>query len=194
VQNRKTKSAQRQSKLASQLHSSSMIIAAICFYVHHLSKKGSQVSAPSMDAKTPMPYYPWKHHMEAARRVAGVWRVSRKTTSLWAQPQSNDQRVYQMRANWQLRLKTRIELDPWTTEFKMLNPDLILDEAIERYAQENPVLHRTRQYLLKAEERIAKEAQEPRWGEYGQEIKPITVMSYMSPDMRQRLRRTMGGR
>jgi hypothetical protein len=185
---REKESAARKVKLAGQLDSEPMLIACARFYQHHLRIKGDAVIAALLDS-FPMPYYPWKHHAQAMRRVMGVKR----------KPRYDGELIYQVPDNLELRVKYRIGLEMWTTEFRMLKPALVISKEIESFARAHSVLASTICFLMQGEEQVAvREAEQKNRSmvnpNTGQVSQPVGLLNYMPADLRHRLTRNTSRR
>lgn len=133
---KKEESALRKRRLAERINDNAMLIAAIRFYLACLLPE-RRADADQLFGRCKDLSFAWRRHLRAARRVLDVRYRGRTMT---------------LAGNWAFRLG-RVGLEVCDClglrqEFKSLNADLAIDDAMRDYAASNwQVLEETKHFL-----------------------------------------------
>jgi hypothetical protein len=147
TQLRQEASARHQAELASEIYDPEMIISSVRRYVELLGS-GEQVDC----FKNYRGLGPWRPHMEAARRLLGVWITKDPVL---------DKCWHRLPEGFEKKIQERLGIDITEPAFTKLNPDGDIDDTLRHYVaaiageEHCRIIVRAKQFLLEPAARIA---------------------------------------
>jgi hypothetical protein len=151
TQFRQEASARHQAQLASELYDAEMLISSIRRYVELLGS-GEQVDC----FKNYRGLGPWRPHMEAARRLLGVWITKDPVL---------DKCWHRLPEGFEKKIQERLGVDITQASFHKLNSEGEINDTLRHYVaaiggeiaagEDHPIIVRAKQFLLEPAARIA---------------------------------------
>jgi hypothetical protein len=178
---RREKSAKKLAKLAESLHSAPMLLASLRRYIHDLGPHVGE-SVPFPRTRFRKIGIHWCNHLEAARRILSIWVQYDPGITDLVEPVDR----YRLAKGFEHRIKASLGIWVLDTEFRELNPDLILDQEMIRYADEPLDLERAKQVLLRPAALVLAKLSEAAAREHSEQQRQPSLMDHMPFSMRRR--------